>query len=108
MLPTDNAAHHAAPSLRPFLSPSCRQGSEQNTANSANAAPQSQAPPIFAAPLPSVEAEAVFALHYALFICAKTCVQLATAVAVAASSSQAWHLDFRIGRSEGVFCPLFV
>jgi len=54
----------------------------------------------YALPLPP---EAVYALHYALFGCAKACVQLAAAVAAAASSSQAWHLDFRIGWSEG-FC----
>lgn len=74
---------------------------EPSLRTSADAAPQSQAPPVFVFPLPSVQAEAVFALHYALFGCAKACVRLAAAVAAAASSSQAWHLDFRIGRCEG-------
>lgn len=85
--PTADAACCAAPSLR----------------TAADSAPQPQAPPLDALPpLPSAEAEAVFALHCALWGCAEACARLAAAVAAAASSSQAWHLDFRIGRSHAL------
>lgn len=65
-------------------------------------AAQPQVPPAYIFSLPPTEAETMFVLYYALLRCAEASVQLAAAVAAAASSSQAWHLDFRIGRSEGV------
>ena len=70
-----------------------------STRTAADSAPQPQAPPCG---IPSAKADAIIALHCTVWGCAEACVRLAAAVAAAASSSQAWHLDFRIGQRPSV------